>query len=184
MAAALALSVVACAAQAADNDNPYKNVKVGDYASYKATIKFNGTPIVGGFTQTVTAKNDKEATIEVRFTLAGMQSPAEKQTVDLTKPYDPTSIGLPQVSNATVKKLQEGKEDKVAAAGKMYNTSWTTYNVKAKTAGTDIAFNPVKVWMSPDAPMGVVKMEATGDIGGAKIEITMELAETGTTKKQ
>ncbi len=184
MAAALVLAAAPFGARAADNEpNPYKNVKVGDFATYKVSTKYNGIAIPASITQTVTAKNDKEATIKVSFSLGGMQVATDTQTVDLTKPYDPTSvIGLPSVSDATVKKLKDGK-DKVTVAGKEYSASWTTYEVKAKSMGTAITLNPVKVWMSPDVSMGIVKMEAMGDVGGQKMEITMELAETGTKKQ-
>ena len=97
LAAVLAVALAPVAARAADDDNPYKNAKVGDYATYKMTTKVAGFDVAGTMTQTVTAKNDKEATVKVTGPdVNGMDLPAQEQTIDLTKPFDPTKAsGLP-----------------------------------------------------------------------------------------
>ena len=44
--------------------------------------------------------------------------------------------------------------------------------------GMDIDMD-VKVWMSKDAKMGMVKMEMTGNIAKQDMKITMELSDSG-----
>jgi len=126
LAAALAACLAPLAARAADDDNPYKNVKVGDYSTYKMNTKVGQIAVTGTITQTITAKTDKEATAKVTGTVTvngtAMEIPAQEQKVDLTKPYDPTKVGggLPAGTEAKVEKLKEGKE-KVKVAGKEYD---------------------------------------------------------------
>lgn len=181
--AAFAICLAPLVSSAADDDfNPYKNAKVGDFVTYKVNAKLGTISIAGATTQAVIAKTDKEATIKVTMTVNGMDVPAQTQTIDLTKPYDPTKAvsGLPAGTEASVKKLpQEGKE-KVKVAGKEYETTWNTYEVKAKVGGTDIT-STCKVWMSRDIPLGIVKIEMTD--AGQKLEMTMEVVETGNKKQ-
>jgi hypothetical protein len=182
--AVLAIGFTALVAGAADNEdfNPYKNVKVGDFATYKLTVKVGQFNINGISTQTITAKTDKEATVKVVSSVNGMDLPTQTQTVDLTKPYDPSKVGgLPQGVEATVAKDKDGKE-KVKVNGMEYDAVWTTYNVKAKAGGGDVDAK-IKVWMSKDVPMGVVKMEMTGELASQKMEMTMEVSKTGNDKK-
>ena len=61
---------------AADEENPYKKVKVGDYATYKMTTKVGGMTVEGTLTQTVSAKSDKEATLKVTGNINGVEIPA------------------------------------------------------------------------------------------------------------
>jgi hypothetical protein len=175
-ACALAL-VTAPFVCAADEENPYKKVKVGDYATYKMTTKIAGMNVEGTMTQSVTAKSDKEATIKVTGKVNGMDIPAQEQKIDLTKPYDPTKTTLPPGTEAKVEKLKDGTE-KVKAAGKTYDTKWESYKVKAKTGGQEFEAE-VKAWMSKELALLVVKMEMTADILGMKMEMEMELTEAG-----
>ena len=147
IAAALAVCLAPLAARAADDDNPYKNVKVGDFATYKMETKVANFTITGDITQTVTAKTEKEATVKAtgKLNINGMMMdiPAAEQKIDLTKPYDPTKIGgagaLPPGVDVAVEKGKEGKE-KVKVAGKEYDATWTDYTVKAKVS--------TRVWSS------------------------------------
>lgn len=182
LAVALAVVFAPPAGRAADDDNPYKNVKVGDYATYKMTIKVAGQNLDGTVTQTVTAKTDKEATVETTGKVNGMDIPAQKQTIDLTKPFDPSKAGtgLPAGTEAKVEKGKEGKE-KLKVGGKEYETNWTNYTVKAKAMGVEIE-SDVKVWMAKDVPMGVAKMVMNSTVAGMKMEMTMELSESGNKK--
>ena len=169
---------------AADNEDfhPYKNVKVGDFATYKINVKVGQSlNVTGTSTQSVTAKSDKEATIKVSGSVNGSDIPTQTQTIDLTKPYDPTKVGaLPPGFEGSVKKLKDGKE-KVKLGTKEYDTNWQTFEVTAKAGGMDIKAN-VKVWMSKDITLGVVKMEMTADVAAQKMEMTMETMETGNKK--
>src|SRR5262245_46337730 len=79
---------------AADDENPYKKTKVGDFATYKMTTKVAGQNVEGTVTQTVVAKDDKEVTLKSsgKVTAMGMDLPVpeKEEKIDLTKPFDPT----------------------------------------------------------------------------------------------
>ena len=185
LAAVLALSAAAVTVRAADDDNPYKSAKVGDFATYTMTTKVAGFAVNGTLTHSVTAKTDKEATVKMTGTVEfggnKMDIPAQEQKIDLTKPYDPTkAANLPAGTDAKVEKVKEGKE-KIKVGGKEYETTWTTYTVKAKVGDKDVDAD-VKSWMAKDVPTGMVKMTMSADIGGQKMEMTMELKESGNKK--
>ncbi|HKB01193.1 MAG TPA: hypothetical protein VKD90_03190 [Gemmataceae bacterium] len=168
---------VAPLAFGADEENPYKKVKVGDYATYKLSTKVAGNNLEGTLTQSVTAKTDKEVTIKITGKVNGMEIPGQEMKIDLTKPYDPTKAALPPGTEAKVEKLKDGTE-KVKAAGKEYDCKWESYKVKAKTAGQEFEAD-AKAWMSKDMPHLLVKMEMTAEVMGMKVEMEMELSEAG-----
>jgi hypothetical protein len=174
---ALLVALAPVAARAADEENPYKKVKVGDFATYKMTTKIGGQSIEATATQTVTAKDEKEATVKMTIKANGMEVPGQEVKIDLTKPYDPTKTGLPPGADVKVEKQKDGKE-KLKAAGKEYDCKWESYTVTGKAMGLDIKAE-VKVWQSKDLPLQVVKMESTAEVAGMKVETVMELAETG-----
>jgi hypothetical protein len=184
--AACALVLAPFAAFAADDENPYKNAKVGDYAAYKMTTKAAGLAFDGTIRQTVTEKTDKEVTVKVTgsFDFMGQKKdiPEQTQKVDLTKPFDPTKAGgqLPGGADVKAEKLKEGKE-KVTVGGKEYDATWTTYKATTKVMGQEIQ-SDFKVWMAKDVPSGMVKMTMTGKFAGQDMEMTMELSETGNKK--
>jgi len=187
-AAVLAVCCAPLAARAADEENPYKNTKVGDYATYKMSMKVANFTIAGTTTQSVTAKSEKEATVKTTgsFELMGnkQEIPEQEQKIDLTKPFDPTKVGgggLPPGVAVNVEKGKEGKE-KIKVGGKEYDCTWTTYTVKGKANGQDITAD-VKAWMSKEMPLGMIKMEMTADVAKMKMEMTMELTESGNKKK-
>jgi len=180
-AAAIALAFVPAAARAADDGNPYKNVKVGDYATYKMTMKVAGQTLAGTVTQSITAKTEKEATIKVTGKINGMDIPEQTQKIDLTKPFDPTKLGSqPAGTDVKVEKGKEGKE-KIKVAGKEYDATWTAFKVTGKASGLEID-SDMKVWMSKDLPGAMAKMDMTSTVAGMKIEMVMELSETGSKK--
>ena len=163
---------------AAEEENPYKKAKVGDFATYKMTTKIAGMNVEGTVTQTVTAKTDKKVTVETTAHVNGMDIPAQKQEIDLTKPFDPTKAGsLPQGTDVKVEKLKDGTE-KIKVGDKEYSTKWETYKMKMSTMGMD--FNAdMKVWQTKDLNLPMVKMEMTAEVAGNKMEIVMELEKTG-----
>jgi hypothetical protein len=175
--AALVIAAAPLAARAADEENPYKKVKVGDFATYKMTTKVGGMSLEGTVTQTVSAKTDKEVTLKVTGKVNGMDIPAQEQKIDLTKPYDPTKTTLPPGADAKVEKVKDGTE-KVKAAGKEYDCKWETYKMKAKAGGQEIEAE-AKAWMSKDLALLLVKMEMTAEIMNMKMEMAMELTDTG-----
>jgi hypothetical protein len=186
LAAALALGLVGLTARAADPENPFKDAKVGDYATYAMTSKLGKLTSSGTMTQAVVKKSDKEVTIRVTGKATDpsgkeVDIPAQEQTVDLTKPYDPTkAANLPPGFNVKVEKGKEGKE-KVKAGGKEYDATWTAYKVKAEAMGQKIDAD-MKVWMAKGVPGGMVKMNVTSEVAGQKLEMTMDLKETGNKK--
>lgn len=163
-------------------ENPYKNVKTGDYATFKMTMKLPPVNLEGTVTQTVSAKDDKEATIKVTGNVGGNEIPAQEQKIDLTKPYDPTKgTALPGGNEAKAEKIKDGKE-KIKIGTKEYDCTWEQYKVKAKAMGQEFEAE-VKVWQSKDVKMGMVKMEMVADLGAGKLEMIMELTESGTKAK-
>jgi len=167
-------------ARAADEENPYKKAKEGDYATYKMTTKLAmGLNLEGTITQTVVAKTDKEVEIEVSGKVMGMDIPVQKQKIDITKPFDPTKAGanVPAGAQVNVEKLKEGKE-KLKVGTKEYETKWETYKMKMKAGGMDIEAD-MKVWQTPDLTIPMVKMEMNMEVSGQKMEMQMEMTESG-----
>ncbi len=173
-AVALVLFIVP-ASRAADDENPFKKVKVGEWADYKMVTTVMGNNITGKVRMKITAKDDANATLEItgKATLMGMELdvPAQKQTIELGKPFDPTSN--PSFPKGTdVKTERSGKEtEKIKVNGKEYDASW----IKSKWSANNVPYE-VKVWLSKDAPLsGMVKMEMTS----TAINMTMELTGSG-----
>src|SRR5579862_7254520 len=98
------------AVRAADIENPFKNAKVGEWTEYKMNL-FGSTATMK---MKVLAKDDKEATYELTGTISiqGNQTPipAQKQTVDLTKPYDLLSATMVKGKNLKVEQDSDGAE--------------------------------------------------------------------------
>ncbi len=183
--AVCALACASVAVRAADDENPYKNAKKGDFATYTITTKAAGNTFEGVMTQAVTDRTDKEVTLKVTGTIKigdkEMKLPDQEMKVDLTKPYDPTKSGnLPAGAEVKSEKLKDGKE-KIKVAGKEYDAAWTTYKMTIKVMGLEIA-GETKVWTAKDAPMGLLKSATASEFGGMKTEIIMELKETGNKK--
>jgi hypothetical protein len=178
-AAVLAIAAAPFVARAADEENPYKKAKLGDFATYKMTTKVMGLNLEGTITQTIVAKDDKEVTIEVGGKVMGMDIPPQKQKIDLTKPFDPSKASgpLPPGTEAKVEKLKDGKE-KVKVGSKEYDTKWETFKMKMKAGGMDIEAD-MKVWQAAELNIPVVKMEMTTEVSGQKMEMQMEMTEMG-----
>ncbi|HVL11840.1 MAG TPA: hypothetical protein VM529_04715 [Gemmata sp.] len=175
-ALAALVSLVALTARA--QDHPFKTAAKDDTATYKMKVAVGTLVLEGTTTQTVVAKTDTKVTVRVTANFSGMEPPPQDQEIDLTKTYDPTRVGaLPQGAEAKLDKLKDGKE-KIKVAGKEYETTWTTYKMKAKAGGMDIDAD-LKVWMSKDVPMGMAKMEMKAEFAGQAMNMTMELTETG-----
>lgn len=162
------------AVQAADEENPLKKAKVGDWIEYKMT-----SPLMEGKTKMVVLeKSDKSVTIETTSKLSAMgnevKTPPQKQKIDLTKPYDPATANKPMMKGAKVEKGEEG-EEKIKIGDKEYDTKWTKSKTSITVGGMTLV-SESKVWICKDVPFGgMIKME-TSTMG---IEITMELIGTG-----
>ena len=107
--AAFALVCFVQSLQGADDDNPYRKAKIGDWVSYKMT----GKNMEGTTKMTVVSKDDKEVTFEVAsiYSFMGKEQVAPVQTmkIDLTKSYDAISAANLKANNVKIEKLDEGK---------------------------------------------------------------------------
>lgn len=163
---ALAVLAIAPAALcAAEPEHPYKKAEKGQWATYKITGRFEGS-----VKQKVTEKTDKSVSLEATITFNGMDLPPQKRTIDLTKPFDPMTASLLPLGNKAKAEKQESGKETVEAAGKKYQTEWTSYKVSADFMGNKLE-GTMKVWLSKDAPVGgIVKTETKMSIMGNDIE--------------
>jgi hypothetical protein len=186
--AALALAVGAVSLTAQE-PNPYAKAKVGDYATYKTSTKLAGIPVDGVLTQQVTAINEKEATITVTGKVANQDiNQAIEFKVDLTKPFDPTKASgpLPPGSEMVVEKVpakdKDGKEkdriEKVKVGDKQYDAKVETYKAKVKSGGLEFDCQ-IKAWLVKDLPAPMAKFELAADVDMQRLEVSMDLTETG-----
>src|SRR5688500_16053352 len=83
---------LAISARAAEDDNPFKKVKEGDWVKFSMTMVIGDFKVAGEYRKTVTAKADKEITIKTTMTLNGAESLPTEEKIDLTKPYDRTRL--------------------------------------------------------------------------------------------
>ena len=174
--AALLVALAPAAANAADDDNPYRTVKVGDFATYKTISKAMGMTVEGSATRTVTAKDDKEATVAIVVKAPGVEK-KDAEKIDLTRHYDPTKGALPPGFQVKMEKAKDGKE-KVKVGGKEYDCTWETYTLTGTVNDLKVT-GEIKVWQSKDLPLQMVKSEMTAEVAKQKFEIHMELTESG-----
>jgi hypothetical protein len=173
----VALLVLApLSAGAGDEENPFRKAKVGDFATYKLTT--TGLAASDGTaTRLVTAKDDKEVVLKTVVTAGGKAQPVPDERIDLTRPYNPLIVPVLAGTPVKLEKVKEGAE-KVKAGGREYDARWTTYKVSGRLNGLDVS-GEVKVWLSKDIPLALVKMHTTAVVGGKKLETVHELVETG-----
>jgi hypothetical protein len=181
--AALALTIGTVSLTTAQDPNPYAKAKVGDFATYKTSTKLNTIAVDGTLTQQVTAVNDKEVTIAVTGKVSGQDLPAPVEyKIDLTKPFDPTQAGgpLPPGTEMQVEKVKQDKErvEKVKVGDKTYDARVDTYKVKVKAGGMDFE-SRLTAWVVKDLPVPMAKMELAADVDMQRLEVSMNLLETG-----
>jgi hypothetical protein len=170
----IGLPIVACAA---DDDNPFKKVKEGDWAKYSMTMEIGDFKRVGDMKTTVTAKSDKEVTISTIMTLDGQKSLPREERFDLTKPYDPIWLLGLKDTDAKVEKVGEAKE-KVKIGTKEYDCALIKSTTKSNVGGREYTTHN-KLWTNKDAPFGgMVKLEVLGE-RGAPANTWLELKESG-----
>jgi hypothetical protein len=171
-------------AQEKKEENPFRNAKVGDWASYSMTTSAMGQKLEAAMKMEVTAKDDKSATLKTSMTFNGMDLPGQETKIDLTKPFDPLAMHgqMPKDVEAKVEKTGEGKE-KIKVGGKEYDAAWIKAKVSAKAMGKEIN-SDFKVWTSKDVPAGgLVKMEMQTKVANMTMDMTMELKDSGNAKK-
>jgi hypothetical protein len=177
--AAVALVLLPLATRAADEDNPYRNTKVGDYFLYKLVAKLGNQTLDGSLTEVVTARTDKEVLIKVTGKMGGADLPVVQLKIDLNKPFDPSKVG-PSGADVKVEKGRSGKE-KIKVLGKEYEATWTNYKLKGKAGQLDLE-SDLKVWTAEGGPAPILRMEQAILDSGIKSGMTMELSETGNKK--
>jgi hypothetical protein len=169
--AAVLLVWLAPSIQAADNENPFRSAKVGDWAEYMMT----GQNTEGSTKMTIVAKDDKELTYEIVATFSFMGKkmvlPAQMMKVDLTKSYDAISAANLKANNVKIEKVDEGKE-KLTAGGKEYETNWTKLKATTTVNGMTIVMD-YQMWFCQDVPLsGLVRMDTTTTGMTTKVELT------------
>lgn len=145
-------------AWAADDENPWKTAKVGDWVDYKTT----GTGFSGKTKMTITARDDKEVTYEITssFTANGieMTGPVQTMKIDLTKDYETFAATNMASKDIKLEKIGEGKE-KLKIGDKEYDTNWTQTKATSTFSGIT-TISEYKMWFCKDVPLGgLVKME-------------------------
>ena len=166
---ALCLVAVSAFNLGAEEENPFKKAKVGDFAQYKVANQMAGMQMDLEMKSTVIKKTDTEATVEV-VTKLNTQEFKSSYTVKLNEKYDPRSTGLKDV---TMTETGKGEET-LNVAGKELKTKWTSYEVSGKADNGQAIKSKGKAWVSTEVPLGgLVKSE--GEMVGAgkqKMELT------------
>ncbi len=174
--ALIAISVGAATQGQEKNDNPFKTAKVGDYVAYKMTNSVMGNKVELNMKQTVTAKNEKEVTLNTTVTFMGNALPGQDSKVDLTKPYDPAAAATAN-QKGKFEKTGEGKE-KIKVGNKEYDCTWMTGKVIADANGKKLE-SDIKAWFSQSIPLtGMVKMEMKSNVAN----VVIELSDSGSAK--
>lgn len=175
---AVLLAFVVPVASAQEGENPYRKAKVGDYSTYKITLKISSQNVEGTITQTVSEKSDREVTIVTTGTVNAAPIQPVDHKIDLTKAFDPTKTG--GLAPGTQTKVEKGKDgtEKVKLGGKDYDTKWETFKVKVTANGMEFDTD-MKVWQVKDLAMPMVKLEMQTEVAGNKMEVVMELTESG-----
>jgi hypothetical protein len=157
--------------RAADDENPWKNAKVGDWVEYKTV----GTGFESKTKMTITAKDDKEVAYDIvaTFTANGieMSAPVQKQKIDLTKPVDTAVAANENNKNTKIVVVGEGTE-KLKIGDKEYDTKWK--KLKSTTTFNNVdSVTENKMWYSKEVPLsGLVRMDTVVGTITSKLELT------------
>jgi hypothetical protein len=180
--AVLAL-IAGTVALTAQEPNPYAKSKVGDYATFKTNTKLAGISVgEATLTQTVTAVDAKEATITVTGKVNNQEIQPQEYKIDVTRPFDPTKDGpgLPPGVGIQAEKVKEEKErvEKVKVGSASHDARVESYKAKVKAGGMEFEAR-FKFWLVKDLPFPVARMELAADIEQQRVEVSMDLVETG-----
>lgn len=158
LAGTAALLVCLSTALAGEEDHPYKNAKVGDYAIYASEGLFDRT-----VTKTLVSKENGYLTFRVTDS-AEKDCRYYPEFINLSKPY-PGEDGF--------EKVAEGSE-KVRIAGKVYDARWIS--LKRGRLGNEPP-QDLKVWYCRELSLPLLKSERT--IADLRLTIRLELVEFG-----
>lgn len=171
MVVCLALSFSAMS----EEDNPYRNAKVGDWTECKTSTSMSGFNMDGKMKQTVIAKSETEVTVKIESEVNGQKNSQETK-IDLTKKFVPGETGLPSGTKAPKIEQNGSGDEKVTVGAKTYDAHWTAYKMAMEVGPLKMNMN-VKTWTSKDVPLeGMVKSEMSGDNG---MKTTVELVGSG-----
>jgi hypothetical protein len=159
-------------------DHPFKKAKIGDYVLYKATTSFNGMDREMIVKHTVSAKSEKEATMQTITTYEFMGKTVNKAEpdvkIDLTTPFDSITDNL---KKGKWEKTGNGKE-KIKVGDKTYDCTWATAKREDVRDGKKTE-TEIKIWSAKSVPLtGVVKRE----VKSAGINQRMEITGSGSAK--
>jgi hypothetical protein len=172
---ALILIAAAFSTRAAEEENPFKKAKVGDWVEYKLANKMAGMSMEMEMRSTLSKKTDTEATVDVVTKMSGQEFKSS-YTVKLNEKYDPRATG---VKDFTIKETGRGEET-LTIGGKSLKTTWTSYEVSGKAEGGAPMNSKGKAWISSEVPLnGLVKSEQ--EIAGTGKQ-QMELKDFGSGK--
>ena len=132
----------------------------------------------GPLTQTVSAKSDKEVTLKVTGKINDVDIPAQEQKIDLTKPYDPTKAGL-AAGHGRQGGESEGREGE--GEGGRQGVRLQVGDVQGEGEGQRHGDRSRREGVAERKTCRCwsVKMEMNAEIAGMKIEMEMELTESG-----
>ncbi|MFH0938285.1 MAG: hypothetical protein V1899_03260 [Planctomycetota bacterium] len=128
---------------AADEKNPFKVAKVGDWIEYKMS---NG-PINGTLKKTVIKKTDIETTIEMVNNMGG-QEMKQQAVIKFNEKYDPLN---PDMLGSNVVIVDSGEEN-FAVADKTYSTKWAA--IETPLVMDEKIMIKAKTWISTEVPLG------------------------------
>jgi hypothetical protein len=162
----------------ADQQGPYTNAQVGDFASYKMVYSFGEHTTRGTITHTITARDDKHITIKTTGTKNGMSIfPGGEQKIDLTKPFDPTSLSIPGWVTKVERQKLKTQTERIPFGGTEDSTMCETYRIKGTSFEADL-----KVWQIKARSIPYVKTEMSWVAGKSRVTTTLELTRIGNNK--
>jgi hypothetical protein len=184
----LGLVVTPLSVGAADEEHPLKKTKVGDFATYNKVSDFGiGRVDRTNITYMVILNCDKENAVILKAT-EKERSTEKLHKIDLSKPFDANT--LPLLERGGVETGKVVKSEKVETGTETlkigeheYECTWTAQKFKVNTG--DLEYDvALKVWMSKDVPLGLVKLNWSSQLEKLKQKwtLTLELIESGNKK--
>jgi hypothetical protein len=167
-------------------ENLFKKAKIGDYAVYKVIYHFghHTDPIEISTKQSVTAKSEKEVTMQAVTTVVGGKPSIEMRTIDLTKPHDPTFAGAHLFWDDKGKWEKTGEtKEKVKVGDKTYDCNRFSATRVTESGGAKVD-ESMTVWLDKSVLSGLVKMEISSTPRGTWFLTTrtIVITESGSAK--
>ncbi len=161
-----------------NKENPFIRAKVGDWARHRIvdeTIKIKDNPGTI-MKQTVVSRNSTSVEVHTQATKGGEDSQTIKSTIDLTKPYDISTMSLGTKNKVKVEKLGTGKEV-LTIEGKKYDCDWVSAKITMEYDNKNVILES-KIWTNKEVPLnGMVRAEITSTT--PKIKTVIQIIEYG-----